>query len=345
MVKVLFTAPRDIGATPALQRMLDAQFNLGKIENTFVDWVTTPSLKLKNYQSFRWSKSKFGLVAWQIYLLYWILKIRPDVVVNMSVLSSPCIMIARILVGFRHVYDCRDYFAVSYHFSPFQTKILRAVDVWFSRQSELTIFPDEYGFKYFCTDEKKYVVVPNTVKTYGFRKMATSSRIKLGYFGYLSLDRNIVAIMDGVKQDERVELHIACNYVPEKLTDLIETCDNIIYHGKLSHKESQELMSEMDYCLIMYDPSLENYRYIQPTKYYDCLALGLPYICSKGMVSLQQNCNNDNIAQEYGTFTTSNLRKTDFLSKNFACFEIYSYERVIGMLSVEFEKVFAKVNL
>lgn len=345
MVKILFTAPRDIGATPALNRLLDAITIEHGVYQYFVDWNSTPDLKLKNYTSFKLRKNALSLFFWQFFLLWQLIKIRPDIIVNMSILSAPSLLTFRIFKKFEHVYDCRDYFAVSYPFCNHISRILRLIDIAYSRLCVLIIFPDEYGYKYFNTASSNYVDIPNTVSTYGYKKERSHGKVKLGYFGYLSEDRNIRAILSQMEKDSTVELHVACNYIPERLRDIVQSTNNVFYHGKLTHKQSQKLMSQMDYCLIMYNPALDNYKYIKPTKYYDCLAIGLPYICSEGMISLQNDCEDYSHAQKYGSFSTENLCKTEYSEINANKFKKYEYDIVVSEISKRIVKIIHSVNI
>jgi hypothetical protein len=316
-LKFLFTGPRDIYATPAFERSLVATKSV-RGETAVVDWNDEPDIKSRKWPEyhFKYKKGIMGLLKWQWFLYSNMVKIKPDVVVNMSMLSFTPIVAYKLTKKIKVIYDCRDYLAVSYSFNFLSTQIIRLFDNLATYFSDLVIVPDSYGYKYFnlCKDTK-IQVVPNTVVDTKARKKTGNGRVKLAYLGYLSLDRNIKRIFRFAEQNTDIEIHIACNYIPKKLKDTIPNLKNIIFHGRLPHEEAQRLLSEMDYCLLMYNPMLGNYQHIQPTKFYDCLALGLPYICSKGMINLEKHINNstENISWEYDAdMINLPLKKTKF---------------------------------
>jgi len=286
----MYTGPRDIHQTPALERARYATQRI-KTEEIVVDWSDNDEVYQENYveHHFKSEKSIVTLMRWQAFLFGNLWKYRPSIILNMSVLSFFPVFFYSCFVRVKVIYDCRDYIAVSYNWPRWIKNCIQFLDNLTALTATRVVVPDEYGYEYFYMLKKaKLYVVHNTVQDYELQKTVSSGPIRLAYFGYLSLDRNIDAIFDYVRNNpSKVELHIACNYIPDRLKDIIPSAENIIFHGYQSHLECQKLLSKMDYCLIMYDPKLENYQKIQPTKFYDCLSLGLPYICSKGMISLE----------------------------------------------------------
>lgn len=338
-MKILFTGPRDINATPAFKRAIDSIPYLNKHSIHIVDWTDGPQMPMYDHRSYKQKKTFFNLICWQFYLCKILLIVRPNVIFNMSILSSPAILLYSLFNTFTHIYDCRDYFAVSYKFPKILKLIFQKYDIFYSHFCKLVIFPDDYGYDYFETRASNYVVIPNTVEEYGLSKIWCEGPIRLGYFGYFSEDRNIKAIFEFLASHQDVELHVVCNYIPHKLITRLQKSENIIVHNRLSHYETQKIMCQMDYCLIMYNPNLMNYKFIKPTKFYDCLALGLPFICSKGMVALEVLCDCDNLSVEYGVSNLGKIKKTYYSLKNREQYENYKYINVINIYSSELAKV------
>tara|TARA_B100000029_G_scaffold515412_1_gene622284 strand:- start:483 stop:1271 length:789 start_codon:yes stop_codon:yes gene_type:complete len=237
----------------------------------------------------------------------------------MSVLSFPPLLIYSFFFKVKLIYDCRDYLAVSYNYSSLITATIRLFDNISALHATAVVIPDDYGREYFyMLDKSKLHVVYNSVKQYGLKKKYIEGPIRLAYFGYLSYDRNIKAIFDFIeKNNQEIELHIACNYIPETLKDKIPKHSKIILYERKSHYEAQKILATMDYCILTYNPDLGVYKNIQPTKFYDCLALGLPYICSKGMTNLEKHVNlSSNLAIEYDSIEFKGIKKTEFSEYN-----------------------------
>ena len=334
-MKILFTGPRDIHATQALERALFATNDV-RTEAIIVDWNDAKDSRKKNYAEFHFKKKKgvLAVLSWQ-YFLYKKLKYhQPDVVFNMSALSFVSIFIYSLFRKVKIVYDCRDYLAYSYKFNRILKCSIRVFDNLTAMLSYAIIIPDHFGKTYFnLVNVSKLHVIYNSVQDHGIRKKYEEGPIRIGYLGYLSTYRNIEAILKFVKNNPNIELHIACTYISDKLKDVIPKLDNIFLYERLKHVDAQKLLAKMDYCLLTYDPNLGNYKYIQPTKFYDCLALGLPYICSKGMVNLEKHVNSTslNISNDYNSSVFPNLIKTDFSVYNSRVYtSTYSYDSILN---------------
>jgi hypothetical protein len=105
-------------------------------------------------------------------------------------------------------------------------------------------------------------------------------------------------------------------------------------------------LSKMDYCLLTYDSKLENYKYIQPTKFYDCLSIGLPYICAKGMISLEKHVNKltQNLSVDYNSIEFPKLVKTDFSEYNHNLYNSsYQYDYVLNKFKKELINLINKI--
>lgn len=342
----MYTGPRDIHVTPALERARYATQRI-KTEEVIIDWCDDEDLFQENYieRHFKCKKTMVNVLRWNAYLLTNLFKYKPNVIFNMSMLSFLPIFIYSWFVKINIIYDCRDYLSVSYAWPRWISSTVQLFDNLTALLCTRVVVPDDYGYEYFyMLKPSKIYVVHNTVQNYGLKKTFSPGPIRLGYFGYLSLDRNIEAIFDYVKINaSEIELHIACNYMPENLKDIIPSATNVIFHGYLSHFECHKLLSKMDYCLIMYNAKLDNYRKIQPTKFYDCLSLGLSYICSKGMTSLEGYIDySSNLVFDYGTTDLTGLKKTELSQYNLDLYPKFSYKTVVDAYRNFFENIVNK---
>jgi hypothetical protein len=329
----MYTGPRDIHQTPALKRARYAT-KRSQAAEVIVDWSANDDVYLGNYfeHHLKCRKSIFALLNWQVFLWRNLWKYKPRIIFNMSMLSFFPIFFYSFFRRVKVVYDCRDYLAVSYKWPSFVKHLIQLVDNITALFASKVVIPDEYGYEYFyMLKPRSLYVVHNTVEDYGLRKISSTGPIRLAYFGYLSKDRNFDAIFDYVRSEpDNIELHIACNVIPDRLQDIIPRAENIILHGALSHRECHGLLSKMDYCLMMYDAKLANYQKIQPTKFYDCLTLGLPFICSTGMTNLGKHVDGtSNLMIDYGTSAWFGLKKTEISQYNLGLYPTFSYQSVV----------------
>ena len=148
-----------------------------------------------------------------------------------------------------------------------------------------------------CTEERrnqiagstpeKLVVIHNTPSVAQFkrceRKTKQTGRVKLVYVGILPKTRLLKEIAETVSEMQNVELHVGgFGVLDEFFKNMAEKFDNIHYYGRLSYNQTLSLEDECDIILAAYDPSIENYRYAAPNKFYESLMLGKPIIMARG---------------------------------------------------------------
>ena len=84
-------------------------------------------------------------------------------------------------------------------------------------------------------------------------------------------------------ESTNIELHIGgFGLLDDFLKDMADRFENIYYYGRLSYDQTLSLEDECDIVLAAYDPSVENYRYAAPNKFYESLMLGKPVIMARG---------------------------------------------------------------
>ena len=57
-----------------------------------------------------------------------------------------------------------------------------------------------------------------------------------------------------------------------------EQCDRIIFYGKMPYKKVLELENDCDVMTAMYEPGIENHRFVAPNKLYEAMMLGKPIV-------------------------------------------------------------------
>lgn len=347
-MRILFIRPSNIYVTPAFSRVVEAKGLLDnpKVEIHVLHWVDSDS-EFKSdgikYHNFSSSKGKLGFLKWNLFILKTLLMLKPGFVHNFSFQNWFPIVLYKLFYPKRIklFYDCRDYFAWSASWNPVLKRFMHFFDRRISRLCSQIIFPDPNGYTYFRTKAANFSVIPNTViDTFKNRELirkSTGDRIKILYAGYLSNDRNIQAIIDAVKKFQHLELNIATNFISSQFDQSLLEDPRFIYHGKLSHQQVIDLMLECDYSLIMYNPSLQNYQQIQPTKFYDSLMSNTPFICAEGMTSLQKYCGSDwpNICLPYNDVDAfTQLKKPLINDKNRSLYtDTYEYSKVLSDLA------------
>lgn len=148
-----------------------------------------------------------------------------------------------------------------------------------------------------CTEERRHQIVGSTprklavihntpsvaqFKQWG-RKTKRTERTKLVYVGVFAKTRLLKEIAEAVSGMPNVELHIGgFGILDDFFDDMADRFDNIYYYGRLSYDQTLSLEDECDIILAAYDPSIENYRFAAPNKFYESLMLGKPVIMARG---------------------------------------------------------------
>lgn len=112
-----------------------------------------------------------------------------------------------------------------------------------------------------------------------------SCRVKIAYAGILAKGRLIEEMLEVVKEDDRLELHIAgFGQLEELVENCSRECERIVYYGKLPYNKVLSLEANCDVMTAIYDPDIANHRYAAPNKLYEAMMLGRPVImcCNTG---------------------------------------------------------------
>lgn len=148
-----------------------------------------------------------------------------------------------------------------------------------------------------CTEERRHQIAGSTPQKLAIihntpavaqikrceGKTEQTQRIKLVYVGILPRNRLLEEIAKAVSKTTNMELHIGGFGLLEGFfQDMDDRFDNIYYYGRLLYDQTLSLENECDIMLATYDPSIENYRFAAPNKFYESLMLGKPVIMVRG---------------------------------------------------------------
>jgi len=113
-------------------------------------------------------------------------------------------------------------------------------------------------------------------------KIKASEKVKIAYVGIFGQGRLLEELMQVVKQDDSLELHIGgYGALEETVKRFSENCKNIVYYGKLCYSDTLALERQCDVMTAIYDPTILNHKYSAPNKFYEALALNKPVIMVK----------------------------------------------------------------
>ena len=167
-------------------------------------------------------------------------------------------------------------------------KVVKKVQLMIIDRSDATIIcSEERRTQIAGSMPKKLAIIHNTPSTAQIKhcsnKTSQTGRTKLVYVGILPENRLLKEIAEAVSENKNLELHIGGFGVLEDFfKDMANRFDNICFHGRLSYDQTLSLENECDIMLAAYDPSVENYRYAAPNKFYESLMLGKPVIMARG---------------------------------------------------------------
>lgn len=149
------------------------------------------------------------------------------------------------------------------------------------------ICTEERKRQIFGSTPKKLAIIHNTPSVSQIKKCddktQQTDKIKLVYVGILPHTRLLEEIAEATSKNNNIELHIGgFGLLDHFFKDMDSKFDNINYYGRLSYDQTLSLENECDIMLATYNPSIENYRFAAPNKFYESLMLGKPVIMARG---------------------------------------------------------------
>lgn len=105
----------------------------------------------------------------------------------------------------------------------------------------------------------------------------------ISYVGVFDSDRGIEDILETVKNQKNIFLHIAgFGKLDELVKEYSASNDNIRYWGKVNYNTALNIMKQSDLILAMYYTTNPVHKYAAPNKFYEGLMLGVPIVTTKG---------------------------------------------------------------
>ena len=106
---------------------------------------------------------------------------------------------------------------------------------------------------------------------------------RLVYVGILSHFRLLEEVLEVFSRRSDWELHIGgFGPLEHVISDYAGRFENIVYHGRISYRETLQLESTATALFAVYDPVVPNHKYSAPNKFYEALFLGKPIVVAKG---------------------------------------------------------------
>lgn len=170
---------------------------------------------------------------------------------------------------------------------PLQRIVKKAQLMIINRADATIICTEERMMQIAGSKPKKLTVIHNTPSLAQIEcfdnKTIQTERTKLVYVGILPKTRLLAEIAKVVSENTHIELHVGgFGRLEAFFKDMADRFDNIYYYGRLPYNQTLSLENECDIMLATYDPSIENYRFAAPNKFYESLMLGKPVIMARG---------------------------------------------------------------
>ena len=104
--------------------------------------------------------------------------------------------------------------------------------------------------------------------------------LKIFISGSIGLDRGILFILNLLKQDPTLNVHVAGWLYDNAGRDLCKH-PQVTYHGVVHQSAAAQIAKQCDYILCLYEPNITNNIYASPNKIYDGIQAGVPVIINQ----------------------------------------------------------------
>lgn len=236
-------------------------------------------------------KNLKALTTFQLRLFSWLKKNRESFDVIHSFDFDTGMAADKIATKYRkkHVYHILDFYVDSHNFSEgLLKKCLKSMEFGVINRADATIICTEKRREQIEGSEpKRLSVIHNTPKQIDLPEeigipLPADEKCKIVYVGILAGGRFIQEVIDLVKNDDRLELHIGgFGLLEDDILQQAQQCSRIIFYGKLQYAQTLALERACDIMTALYDPGISNHRYAAPNKFYESLMQGKPVIMAK----------------------------------------------------------------
>lgn len=244
--------------------------------------------KLSPY-GLRW-KNLWNKILWQFFVIYNLIKLKSKYnVIHATNFENifPALLL-KLFFNKKVVYDIYD--SSSSDFSNgILTRILRKLDVFAIRKSDLLILADKKRLEQINVDHTVYKNFMDIENVPNFNNKVSSTnninpkKINLSYVGVFDPMRGLEELLSFVNKNENYNINIAgAGMLIELINNESKKNPRIIYHGVVKYEDGIELMKKSDFIMGMYHKKASNHVYAAPNKFFEALYLAKPLITTKG---------------------------------------------------------------
>lgn len=295
-MKILFVRTGPLNITPAVGRyaeFLRAAGFAGRLSGVELDFQPDrPPVSFVDeldvlHATYRTTRERLWMFArWQLFQLRSFWRQKPDVIQYCDVFSAIPALLVKLLRPTVLVFDVRDPARLTLrHMGAVPSAFLGWLESFAAARSDVVVMVSEPLRQLLpARVQAKTVVVPNAPQEDQFREawFSADGKLRVSLAGFISHSRNLEAWCELAKRDPDVLLDVYGAAYEERTREILAR------YGQPQPKmlpgaEALERMVQCDVVSIVYDPTMEIYRYSAPNKYFDALMLGKPVLCARGM--------------------------------------------------------------
>ncbi len=295
-MKTLLIHPND-GTDIRTSKTCRSLSRLG-FEMHFVGWDRRPAvekeigcgrarLHILRYATKYGRNSWVGYLLYSIYVLFNLLRIRPDTVVCVNEEPALIVLPFRKILYRRLV--CELYDGIVERCGEKRSRISSLI-IWYGnfirRAADKIIVTDERRLELLGPHCAKAVVIGNFPEDPGDTVTALfpTGKTKIYVYGSLSLSRGLQEILAAAERVDDVEI-ISAGWLYDRFaTETLIKHPKVTYVGIVSGIEALRLAARCDAVFSYYAPTNKNNIYASPNKIYDALSVGRPIIINSETV-------------------------------------------------------------
>jgi hypothetical protein len=111
-------------------------------------------------------------------------------------------------------------------------------------------------------------------------KAEPAGPLKIFFSGSIGVDRGLPFLLNLIKQDSQLQVHVAGWLYDNAGRDLCKH-PQVTYHGVVHQSAAAQIAKQCDYILCLYEPNITNNIYASPNKIYDGIQAGVPVIINQ----------------------------------------------------------------
>ena len=278
------------------------------------------SYVIKNY-NMKPSKSfgSFSLpvyyIFWWMYVIYYLIKNKPDVIQPENFYHYVPAIMANIILRKKIVYDIADFFASSFQFTPRLQMFLGDLENLTLKFADIVIIADEYRISEINRKNvKNLLIIMNTPRdVYSVietQETDPKKKFTIYYGGDINQTRGIDEIILAIKDIKDVKLVIAGTGSDlEKYLSKFHSYSNIEYLGVIDLSESLSWTKKADIIVAFYDPKIAINRLASPNKLFDAMMCGTAIIGNIEAKPLADRIKENNCGYLSSYYDVGNLKK------------------------------------